>query len=93
MAKKLSRRANFIATVDLKKLAEYAWDAMQLASSHDPDHAFTLESFEDRISVLERQMERIGAPQYRIKKLKNGAVIYIQRVRGLKPGDCKPNVE
>jgi hypothetical protein len=39
MAKKLSPRAKFIKEVDIKRLAAYAWDAMQLASSHDPDHA------------------------------------------------------
>jgi hypothetical protein len=58
MAKKKSPRARFIESVDLKKLAGYAWDAMQLASTHDPD-------LEWRITVLERQTERLGAPQYR----------------------------
>lgn len=57
--KKLSPRANFIKTVDFERLAGYAWDAMQLASTHDPD-------LETRISILERQVERIGAPKYRV---------------------------
>ena len=62
MAKqKLSARAKFIAEVDLKKLAGTTWDALMLASTHDPD-------LEMRIDVLERQMERIGAPQYRLIK-------------------------
>lgn len=55
---KLSPRAKFIKTASLEKVAAYAWDAMQLASSHDPDH-------EKRLAILERQVERLGAPQYR----------------------------
>lgn len=35
-----------------------AKDALRMASTHDPEH-------EQRLAVLERQMERIGAPQYR----------------------------
>jgi len=58
MTKKKGPRASFIERSDLKKVAAFAWDAMQLASSHDPD-------LEDRIVILERQMERLGAPQYR----------------------------
>lgn len=50
--------AQFIKTVTLKELAAYAWNAMQLASTHDPD-------LEQRIGILERQMERLGVPQYR----------------------------
>lgn len=38
-----------------------AFDAMHMASTHDPDLL-------SRIEVLERQMERLGAPQYRILK-------------------------
>ena len=75
--KKLTPRANFIATADLKKLAGYAWDAMQQASTHDPDilrwmkedRELQTRRFSDscaRLSILERQMERIGAPQYRV---------------------------
>lgn len=51
-------RARFIETADVKKVAATAWDAMQLASSHDPDLLL-------RIEVLEHQMKRLGAPQYR----------------------------
>jgi len=57
--KKQSPKAKFIAEVDLKRLAGCAWDAMILASTHDPDHDI-------RLSILERQMERFGAPQYRV---------------------------
>lgn len=83
MTKKKSPRAKFIAEVDFKRLAGYAWDCMQQASHHDPEHAELLRKLEkliyaevklqdrrftdtcDRLVVLERQMERIGAPQYR----------------------------
>ena len=56
--KKLTPRANFIKNADIKKLAAYAWDAMQLASTHDPD-------LQARIAILERQTEILGAPQFR----------------------------
>jgi hypothetical protein len=56
--KKQTPRANFIVTVDIKKLAGYSWDAMQLASKHDPDLLA-------RIEIIERQLQRLGAPQYR----------------------------
>ena len=57
-----SPRKNFIEKATTKSVAALAYDAMQLASSHDPDLLL-------RIEVLERQMERLGAPQYRtIKK-------------------------
>ena len=32
-----SPRTKFIETITLAKLAGYAWDAMTLASTHDPD--------------------------------------------------------
>ena len=82
--RKQTARAKFIAEVDSKRLAAYAWDAMQLASSHDPDHAKELKRLESliyaevklqdrrfadlcsRLSVVERQLEKIGAPQYRV---------------------------
>ena len=53
-----SQRAKFIETASMKRLKGFAWDAMQLASTHDPDLLL-------RIEVLERQMQRLGAPQYR----------------------------
>lgn len=80
----MSPRKAFIKNADLKRLAGYAWDAMHLASSHDPEHSAELKllhsliyaevklqdrRFTDvcnRLSILERQMERLGAPKYRI---------------------------
>lgn len=48
-------------TVDFQRFLDAeknAKEALRLASKHDPD-------LELRISVLERQMKRLGAPQYR----------------------------
>lgn len=85
MKRKLSPRAKFLKNrTTIKSVAAYAWDAMQLASSHDPEHAEELRRLESmiyaevkfqdrrfadacaRIAVLERQTERLGAPQYRV---------------------------
>lgn len=63
--KKMSPRSRFILETDFLQLKAYAWDAMQLASTHDPDHDRCLKYLLHRVSILERQMERIGAPQYR----------------------------
>ena len=59
MKKKQSRRARFIKEADLQTVAAWAWDAMMLVSTHDPEH-------EHRLNILERQTERLGAPQYRV---------------------------
>ncbi|MCU1305189.1 MAG: hypothetical protein JWQ87_5473 [Candidatus Sulfotelmatobacter sp.] len=52
-------RATFIKKSDPARVAAMAWDAMGLASTHDPDLL-------GRIEILERQMERLKAPQYRL---------------------------
>lgn len=43
-----------------------AFAALELAMKHDPDHAEQLRDLELRVGILERQMERLGAPQYRV---------------------------
>jgi len=48
-----------IKRAEWNKLVRYSKDCMRLASTHDPDLL-------KRIEVLERQMQRIGAPQYRL---------------------------
>ena len=60
MKRNTSPRAAFIAEMQEhpERLAGIVYDALALASTHDPDHNY-------RISILERQMYRIGAPQYR----------------------------
>jgi hypothetical protein len=45
-------------------------EALRLSSTHDPD-------IMNRLAILERQVERLGAPQYRV--IRNG--IYARRVR------------
>ena len=67
---KLSPRANFIVNADIKKLKGYAWDAMQLASSHDPDHAKELKRLEDLIyAEVKLQDRRFSDLCTRINKL------------------------
>jgi len=55
----MTPREKFIieASKNTKKLAACAWDAMQLASSHDPDHAKELAELRTRISKLEAQLD------------------------------------
>jgi hypothetical protein len=107
----MTPRTAFIARMtdpkNAKKLAAYVFDAMQLASTHDPDLVKDIKNLtndanilfeskhriQERLDIVERQLERIGAPQYRVKRYRNGATVYVQRVRGVKPGDCKLNVE
>ncbi len=83
MKKKQSPRSRFIEEQNIKSIAAHSWDAMMLASSHDPEHEAALIRLEKliyaevklqdrrfadicgRLSVTERQLERMGAPQYR----------------------------
>jgi len=74
----MTPRAKFIASRDEKTLRGWVWDAMMIASTHDPVHAKELKSITDRLDVIERQLQRIGAPQYR--KVRNG--VYAEIVRG-----------
>ena len=84
--KKLTPRAEFVKHASLARVRRRAWDAMAMASSHDPDHAKELLELRSRIEVLEREMERIGAPLYRtIRKGKTN--IHVQRVRALPKPD------
>ena len=64
----MTPRAKFIAEASKnpKKLAAWAWDAMMLASSHDPDHAKELASIHkelvldfDRIIDVQRRLTRV----------------------------------
>jgi hypothetical protein len=62
----MTPRAKFIAEASKnpKKLAAYAWDAMQLASSHDPDHAKELKALRHAsdfdFNVIISLVERVG---------------------------------
>jgi hypothetical protein len=71
-------RAKFVEKADLKKVAAWAYDAMQMASSHDPflfgTHSRASEIIPwlldllEPIEILERHMQRLGAPEYRRPK-------------------------
>ena len=61
----MSPRKKFIKTVTFKRLAGYSWDAMQLASSHDPDLLKAIRNLDSQVELLERRLDRLGAPQYR----------------------------
>jgi hypothetical protein len=74
---KLTPRAKFIRDAWTAQAAAKAWDAMELASTHDSEHHRwltritkvlnrDLNAIETRLNVIERQFERIGAPQYRL---------------------------
>jgi hypothetical protein len=64
----MTPRAKFIAEASKnpKKLAAWAWDAMMLASSHDPDHAKELAELH-KASILD--FNRIVDLQARVAKL------------------------
>lgn len=58
-------RAIFIKSITHEGLAGYAWDAMQLASSHDPEHEADLirlfraiENLQRRVDALENNLAR-----------------------------------
>lgn len=77
--KKLTPRAQFIKNATVKVIAARAWDAIQMASTHDPDHNKwlteisrvinrDLAAIESRLDLIEHQLRRIGAPQYRVAR-------------------------
>jgi hypothetical protein len=63
--KEKSPRTKFVAQLDLRKFASILWNTMIQASHHDPDHAKELEKLSSRLDVVEHQLWRLGAPQYR----------------------------
>lgn len=58
MKKKTLTRIVPCTRTEFKKVQKDSTEALRLASKHDPD-------LELRIAILERQMKRLGAPQYR----------------------------
>jgi hypothetical protein len=54
----MSPRAKFVRSVSLKKLAGYAWDAMQLASHHDPEHAKELQKLSNLLYAEVKLQDR-----------------------------------
>jgi hypothetical protein len=65
-----------ITRKEYNRLCRQVKDALELASNHDPDH-------ELRLAIIERQLQRLGAPQYRtIRKGKeDSAVTMAQKIR------------
>ncbi len=66
-------RAKFMAKANQKDIAARAWDAMIMASTHDPDHSLEIKCLKrdvniifSKLETIDRQLERLGAPQYRI---------------------------
>lgn len=51
-------KVDLISRTEFNKLRQQVRDALDQASSHDPEH-------HERLVVLERQMQRLGAPEYR----------------------------
>ena len=89
--KKLTPRQNFIENSSWRDVRAKAWDALMMASSHDPDHHKwltqitnvlnkDLKEIESRLDIIEHQLRRIGAPQYR--RVKHG--IFAEIIRGPK---------
>jgi hypothetical protein len=51
---------------EYNELQKTANEALRLAITHDPDHGKMLRDLTIRVETIERQMERLGAPQYRV---------------------------
>ena len=73
--KKKSPRAKFISEVKLKRLAGYAWDAMRLASTHDPDHAKELKRLEGliyaEVKLQDRRFSDLCARVYKLERFRD----------------------
>lgn len=55
-----------ITRAEFNALKAVAYSVLGMVIKHDPDHAKQLRDLERRVGILERQMERLGAPQYRV---------------------------
>jgi len=57
-----------ITRAEFNKVARHAKWALTLASNHDPDpdHEDQLKSLRLRLDIVERQLQRMNAPQYRV---------------------------
>lgn len=75
--KKETPRAKFIKEAAPKAIAAMTWDAMHMASTHDPDLVKAISETDHKleswvkqlwreVDILKRQTERLGAPQYRM---------------------------
>lgn len=76
MTKPITRKEFTVAQRDIKA-------ALKLASTHDPDICGWIRDLVDRVNILERQIEVLGAKPYRIVRSSNighQAGIYAERV-------------
>jgi hypothetical protein len=69
-----------ITRKEWNRLWSFVRGIADLAMHHDPEH-------EDRLNIIERQLEKLNAPQYRTVRSSRGSRrvgIYAQRVRGVR---------
>lgn len=59
MFKKLTPRADFIKNATDERVRGFLWDAMQLASSHDPEHEKAINDLTKKIKVLTDRVEEL----------------------------------
>lgn len=80
--KALAAIKNPVTRQEFTNIERMIKDALKLASTHDPDHAKLLSDharwlvqlgteFGNRLDVVERRLDRVGAPQYRTEKKGN----------------------
>lgn len=76
-----------ITRKEYNELRRWLKDTSKQASTHDPDIIKWLKNAVDRINILERQVEVLKAPAYRVVRSSNighQVGIYAQRVRKVK---------
>ena len=76
-----------ITRKEWNKQVQFAKNCMRLASTHDPDIINWLKCIYDRVAILERQVELLGAKPYRVARTSNvdhQVGIYAERVRKAK---------
>lgn len=92
----MTPRATFINDVTFAELAAYAWDAMQLASSHDPEHARELKHLasliQAEVKFQDRQFRdlqtRISTLEHQVEAIGAPQYRLVQKakIRPRKPG-------
>lgn len=55
-----------VAWERFEKVERDAKEALRLASHHDPDHERRFKELYNRIAVIDRQLQRLCAPEYRV---------------------------
>lgn len=73
-----------ITRKEYNDLRRWLKDTSKQASTHDPDIVRWLKGLYDRVAILERQVELLGAKPYRVARSSNidhQAGIYVERVK------------